>query len=288
MEAVASILLLAIISIGLTQFIGFSAEGYLDTSNRNQLSASARVVIERMAMELHNALPNSVRVTDAFQTGDAEVTAGLNPGDQCLEFLPILAATTYIDPPFHPSPSTTTIKVVEFSPPQTTGTYAIIYPRSESDIYQDLPLANPGHVAGVQLITAHVSLANVDVVTLTPTHTFRRRSPEDRIYLVDEPVSYCINGDRLYRYQGYDISGNQRLPTAPGGSCPGALAPCLPANTTEGRAVIATDLDNEGLTAFDQLAATLRRNAIIQFEFNFSKEGESIIMNHEVMLHSAP
>lgn len=267
-EAIAAILLLAIISIGLTQFIGFSSEGYQETSERNRLSASARVVIERMSMELHNALPNSVRIT-----------ADLGAGDQCLEFLPVLAASTYIDPPFRPAAATSTIKVVEFNPSQTTGAYVVIYPRSESDIYQDLPLPTTGHVAGVQSITAHATLANVEVVTMTPTHTFRRRSPEDRIYLVDDPVSFCVDGDRLYRYQGYDLSADQPVP---GGS------PALPANTSEGRAVLSTDIDNNGFTAFDQLAATLRRNAIVQFEFNFSAQGESITMNHEVMLHSAP
>lgn len=287
-EAIVSILLLAIISIGITQFIGFSAEGYVETANRNQLSASARVVIERMAMELHNAVPNSVRITPAYQAGDPEVTAGLNPGDQCLEFLPIRSATTYIDPPFHPSPSTTTIKVVEFTPAQTTGAFAVIYPRSVSDIYQDLPLDNPGQVAGVDFINAHPTINNVEIVTLTPTHTFRRRSPEDRLYLVEDPVSYCVNGDRLYRYQGYEMTADQPLPTASGGSCPVALAPCLPATTADGRHVIATDLANDGFTAFDHLAATLRRNAIVQFEFNFTRETESITMNHEVMLHSAP
>ena len=285
-EAIAAILVLAVISIGLSQFIGFSAEGYLETSNRNQLSASARVVIERMAMELHNALPNSVRI----KTPSAgQIAAGLNEGDMCLEFLPILAASTYINPPFHPSPSTTTVKVVVFNPLQTAGAFAVIYPRSVSDIYQDLPLANPGHVAGVASITAQVSPPNIDIVTLTPTHTFRRRSPEDRIYLVDDPVSFCVNGDRLYRYQGYEMTATQPLPTDSGGSCPfGGGQPCLPGNTTDGRVVIATNLVNESHIAFDHLAATLRRNAIVQFEFNFTRNGESITMNHEVMLHSAP
>lgn len=91
-EAVVSILLLAIISIGITQFIGFSAQGYQETASRNQLSASARVVVERMAMELHNALPNSVRYSTVSNGGD-----GLNPGDQCLEFIPVLAASTCRD-----------------------------------------------------------------------------------------------------------------------------------------------------------------------------------------------
>jgi len=282
-EAVSSILLLAIISIGIIQFIGFSTEGYIETASRNQLSASSRVVIERMAMELHNALPNSVRISAVSDGMD-----GLNAGDQCLEFLPILAATTYIDPPFRPAASTSTIKVVEFNPAQTTGAYAVIYPRSLSVIYQDLSLANPGHVAGVNSVAVHPTLSNVNIVNLTPTHTFRRRSPESRLYLVDDPVSFCVNGERLYRYQGYEISATQPLPTGSGGSCPFSPDPCLPANTTDGRHVIATDLDNDGFTAFDHLAATLRRNAIVQFEFNFSREGETINMHHEVMLHSAP
>ena len=286
-EAIAAILVLSVMAIGLTRFITFSAEGYLDTSQRNQLSAAGRVVIERMTMELHNALPNSVRTTSVFMAGDPEVTAGLNAGDQCLEFFPVIAASTYINAAFHPSASTNTVSVVAFNPAQTTGDYAVIYPRSIADLYKDT-LANPGHVAGVASIVASPSITDVDVVNLTPTHTFRRRSPEDRFYLVEDPVSFCVNGDRLYRYQGYAISTDQPLPTDSGGSCPPALDPCLPASVSGGRTLIATDLDNDGHTAFDHLAATLRRNAIVQFEFNFTRDGESVTMNHEVMLHSAP
>ncbi|MDC0598558.1 hypothetical protein OAP18_01750, partial [Gammaproteobacteria bacterium] len=62
---------------------------------------------------------------------------------------------------------------------------------------------------------------------------------------------------------------------------------CLPA-TTPNRVLISTEIDNAGLTAFDQLAASRRRNAVVQMELNFSKDGESVLLNHETLLQATP
>ena len=115
-EIIVVIVVMSIISIGIVQYIVDSADGFSRTADRSELSSSGRVVIDRIAMELHNALPNSVRVTSAYTSGSAEVLAGdAYAGDQCIEFVPILSATTYIDPRFRPQPRTTTFTVVDIT-----------------------------------------------------------------------------------------------------------------------------------------------------------------------------
>lgn len=289
-EMVIAIIVMSIIAIGLTRFINFSTEGYINTAERSQLTLSGRAVVERISKELRNALPNSIRITDVFDTGYAEVdTGGLFPGDQCLEYFPMIGASTYIDPAFHPGGTTTAFDAVEFNLGINviTGDYAVIYPRNPSELY-DSSLPSPGYIAAFDDLDVGSTLSDTHTINLSAGHKYRRRSPLDRVYLVEEPVSFCVNGDNLYRYTNYGITDDQSIPTNAAGNCPLSPSPlCLP-STTPNRILIASNLANDGFTAFDQLAATLRRNAIIQMEFNFDKDGENVTLNHEIMLQSAP
>jgi len=289
-EMVVAIIVMSVMAIGLTRFIDFSTEGYVDTAERSQLTLSGRAVQERISKELRNALPNSIRITDVFDTGDAEVdTGGLFPGDQCLEFFPIIGASTYIDPAFHPGSTSTDFDAVEFNVDinVVTGDYAVIYPRKPSELY-DSGLPSPGYITAFDDLDVGSTLSDTHTINLSAGHKYRRRSPLDRVYLVEEPVSFCINGTNLYRYTEYGITDDQSIPTNPAGACPLSPTPmCLP-STTPNRVLIASNLANDGFTAFDQLAATLRRNAIIQMELNFESEGENVTLNHEIILQSAP
>ena len=298
-EMVVAIVVLAIISIGLTQFITVTAEGYIDTGRRNQLSSAGRVVIDRISMELHNALPNSIRITDALVSSDPEVTGNLAyPGDQCIEFVPVRAATTYIDPSFSPSGSTS-FDVVKFLPEDlvvdVSNTHVVIYPNNTADIYEapdSVPPLTRGPREQVGSIGDAVpAVTDVETVTLAAVHRFKRRSRVNRLFLTEEPVSFCITGEKLYRYSNYGFtSPDQLIPENIGGGC--TAATCLP-STTPNRVLMTTGLDNAALTdaggqAFDYLNATRRRNGVVQLVLNFEEAGESVLLNHEALLQGAP
>lgn len=291
-EMVTVIVVMSIISVGLVQYIFDAASGYVSTANRSELSAAGRVVIDRISMDMHNALPNSVRITSAYTSASAPVIAGdAYAGDQCIEFVPVLAATTYIDPRFRPQPATPTFTVVDFVPDQdgVSGVYIAIYPRDSDDIYgASFAGTTTEAIAGAAVADAD-TMDGINEITTTTTHRFKRSSPTMRAFLVSEPVSYCIKGERLYRYSGYGFSATQLRPVDIDGSCAGT---CLPA-TTPGRALMTSHVDNGALTdggsqAFDQLAANRRRNAVVQMELNFSLQDEEVLLNHEVLLHSTP
>jgi MSHA biogenesis protein MshO len=298
-EIVVAIVVMAIISVGVVRFIADSASGYVATAARNQVSSAGRVVIDRMSMELRNALPESIRIEPDVPHAVTDVDG--YAGDQCVEFIPVRSATTYIDPAVRPAAYKTSFDVIDFVPDQVgqNGVYAVVYPTSDTDLYN--VTFGPGNetqaVARVN-VTDGVT-AGTDTLTYSRlsddaaySHRFRRHSSVERLFLADQPVSYCITGNKLYRYTNYGFSATQLLPVRPNGSC--AAATCLPSSTAgKGRWLISDQVDNSALTgasgqAFNWLVASRRRNGVLQLEINFSQKGQEVLLNHEVMQQTTP
>lgn len=293
-EMVATIVLTGIMAIGFIGYISRAVDGIDSASTRNQLASAGRMAIDRLAAELHNALPNSIRVTP---------TSGLNgTGDQCIEFIPIRAATSYINPPFM-GPGGTVFDVVDFTPSQhgETGGFAVIYPNRQDDVYDGdngayalwPNFATNRPIQGITDIQDSMS-ADQSTVTLVKTHRFRRRSPTERFFVVEQPVSYCVVADKLYRYSDYGFFRTQ-VDEEESGSCIVTNDDtCLPnyAAISEDpprfKTLITNSVDNAGLIAFSVGSQTLTRNALVAIELNFSSSGDSIILNHEVLTRSVP
>ena len=271
-EIIVAILIMSIISIGLIRFIINSAEGYSVAATRNQVSSAGRVVIDRISMELHNALPNSVRITPA-------TPVVLSGGEQCIEFIPVIAATTYINPRFRP-PASTGFDVLEFIPDQNAAEadypalYVAIYPSRVNEIY-DASRQLAGGRGPIAEVTAVTDIGGYTDNLAIVSHRFNRRSRSDRAFLIEQPVSFCVSQNKVYRYANYGFVNAQLTPAG------------LPA-TTPDRVLITTLMDNESFIAFDYVQASRRRNGVVQMEMNFAMDDESVLLNHEVLLQSAP
>lgn len=270
-EMVITILVSSIMAIGVVSFIGDSVSGFISAGNRNQLSSSGRMVVDRIAMELHNALPNSIRVTTPVA------------GDQCLEFIPFLGATSYVNPPFTGTGGDE-FEVINFNPALIAGPgaelFAIIYPIDMASVYQSpVPPAPPvpatGPRAEIDQISDPAPADGMVTVKLTDAHRFSRRSPVNRIYVTKEPVSFCVSGNYLFRYQDYGFQVTQ----------PGVAG--LP-TTAPQRALISDSVSNAVLTAFTIQPATLRRNAIVSFDLNFVETLDTVRLQHEVQIRNVP
>lgn len=286
-EIVVVIIVMGIIAVGLTDFITNSASGYVSSANRNQVSSAGRIVIDRIAMELHNALPNSVRTSTSLTATDEANGFGYE-NDQCIEFIPIMAATTYINPVFRPAAaSAASFQVINLIPVQVgeTGRYAVIYPNNSNQLYQD-SFSNTEPIVAVTIADAN-DLDGINELTPDAAHRFRRRSPVERLFITTDPISFCVSGNKLFRYANYGFASTQLVPEGPAGSC--IAATCLPA-TTPDRVLITDQIDNSVLTgpAFDFLDVTRRRNGVIQMELNFSQNGETVRLNHEVLQQATP
>lgn len=295
-EAILAIVITSILAIGVVTYIGDTATSIDNAANRSRLASSGRVAIQRLSAELHNALPNSIRVTTA--------TAG---GDQCIEFIPVRAATNYINPSFGGS-GTTSFQVVDFQPDQVgvSGGFAVIYPRRQNQFYDGdeggaasntasswptFPNRRP--IQAISSITSGTS-ANQSTVNLVTAHRFRRRSPNERFFVVEQPVSYCVAGDRLYRYTDYGFFRSQVTQEEEPSVCERTATDsdrCLPdydAGPARQKTLITDNIDNTGLTAFTVGSQTLTRNSLISIVFNMSADGDSIQLNHEVLARSVP
>ena len=268
-ELIIVITLLGIISLVSVGFITSSVQGFADLKRRDQLSAAARVAVERMAREVRNALPNSIRVTAA--------------GD-CLEFIPTTGASRYLTVPISTSAAANSFDAVAFAlPPNVQNSRIAVYPidsnRNDSDdsgrLATDNPIydldnhsiISPGLTStGTDLAPVPTPVSGTVTVNMAAAHAFPADSPSSRFFIVQEPVSFCLvaNGSNrdLYRFQGtgnaaqYTYAVNQ------------PAAAQLFANLTEPNRVllasdIVTPLNN---TPFRFIGSVLQRNGLVLFD----------------------
>lgn len=257
-ELITSIVLLSILAISVTSFIGFAARMYVDVSEREQLLGQSRFAIERLSRELRSAAPNSVRIAGSGAL-------------QCVEFTPFVLSGLYLQAPISPDVAT------ELELASASGFSAVvgnerlvIYPRETADIY-DAARTNNATLNG---IPAEAS-ASVATVNLVVSHSFPQHSPERRFYLLGLPISYCVQGSQLRRYTGYGFMATQPEPGAMG---TGVLM-------AEGLRTSA--LSSGQVFRYD--APVLNRNAVVHIVLNFgSSLTEDLFFNHEVHLPNVP
>jgi MSHA biogenesis protein MshO len=272
-------------------FISRTVEGLDAAANRNKLASAGRTAISRMSLELHNALPNSIR------------TAGGAGSDQCIEFIPVRAATTYVNPSFS-NPGTIAFDVIDFVeenavflPTEPPDLYAVIYPRNSSQVYDGdngtaalPPVFNDRRpIQAIASIADHGSISELSTVTLEAVHRFRRRSPNERFFVVTQPVSFCVVASNLYRYSNYGFHGTQTV-VEESGSCDASTANrCLPNyenHTTAANKVLVVDsISSGGFTVGNQ---NLARNSLVSIEFNLTSGADSIALKNEVLTRSVP
>ena len=249
-ELVVVIVLMSIISLAGIESIRFTAEAYGKMSGRQTLGNSARVAIDRMSREIRQALPTSARVS----------------GD-CIEFIPINAAGRYLDLPVEASSNT--FKAVPLNPGQSSTTGAVaVYP-VVSNVYD----------SSSKLLSASASVGAPDIdnevtVTMSRPHQFPYHSPNQRFFLVGSPVSYCIDGDNLFRYKNYGVNVTQ-----PGtADLPGGLPD---------RALLVNQVGNS-VTPFTVVGSSLQRNAMVRIDLSFDADGEAVKIVHEAQLRNVP
>lgn len=299
-ELIVVITLLGIISLVTVGFITSTMQGYADLTRRDQLSSAVRVAVERMAREVRNALPNSIRVND---------------DGSCMEFIPALAASRYISIPTSASAATNSFQSVPFAIRPPLGRIAV-YPidsnradevpggadetrtESQNPIYDiDAGSANTWAIisppmSGNDLLPASGAIPDVPVL-LSADHRFTMDSPSKRYFIVDEPVSFCVVNNDLYRFQGVAGSTDYTFfVDQPSGAS-------LFANLSEPQAaLLASDVVPPGGDSqpFEYEDATLQRNGIVLFDLFVQDQilsvsdptQESIRVQFEVQVKNVP
>jgi MSHA biogenesis protein MshO len=256
-ELVIVIILLAVVAVSMTTLFRDTTENYLQSERRHGMAASGRLALERIGREIREALPNSVRVSN---------------NNDCVEFVPIVAASQYTQlPTTAPGTAITVVEAdsrTEISGLNTTGLYAMVIPLNTNEVYNTAS----GHQAPV---TGFSKLGgNLTEVTIGATR-FNRKSPQNRIFFVQQPVSFCVVGNRLLRYTNYGFNTTQPTPAAMGS---GDLILNRVLSVVAGAPV----------DVFTYQPGTLNRSAILVIELHLEGRKESINFEHEVHVRNFP
>ncbi len=266
LELIIVIIILGVMALGISGFIGLSTQTYLNVSERDDLLSSARFAVERLNRELRNAVPNSIRVID-------------DTVKQCIEFTPIKASTIYIKLPVVPDLKANEIDVVSFIDSQgdlfdCTGScsdYIVVYPLKSSDIYNFDVNSGDGKVTQFKSFSS--STDDIWTVPIEPAGgmVFDEHSPTERLYVFDSTVSFCVSNFKLIRYQGNSFTTVQEFPSL-------------------GDSILMAEhlkFDKNNLP-FKFLPVSLQRNAIVQVRLNFDRDGEIISFDNDIHIKNTP
>jgi len=255
-EMIVTIVIIGILGVGVTNFIGRSAQGVMDTADRQHVAAIAWIVSEKLSREVRDALPNSFRVNDASGTGT------------CIEFIPTRGGTDYVSVPTFSAADT--FDVIPFpnytnGDVDTTQDRVAVYPNTLTGLYS---LADPGMISSTIDALAAGTTPNSIEVTLTSDHQFLSDSPERRVFVVQNPQMFCFESGFLNRYQGYGFRA-----TIPD---PGTLT----------GTVVAHALNN---ASFSYIPGTLTRSGVVSFNFDVTDtSGLTQSIDQEVQVRNVP
>ena len=266
LEAVIVIVLTGIIASITTAFIIRPVQDYTDISRRAQLVDAAELALRRMARDIRQALPNSLRI------------AG---GGTVLEMLNTVDAARYRDEP----PPSTAAAILDFTIPDTDfdvigalQNFAAINTVSDQVVIYNLSATGASNNAYVgdnrATLTGGTTATHIQLAAAT---LFPLASPSQRFYVIDEPVTYlCDTGaNTLRRYAGHNIVASQ-------------LAVDTNAELLAQGASSALMTDFVNSCQFSYQPGTPQRAGLVTLRLTLRDGGESITLLHQVHVHNSP
>ncbi|MFT5691570.1 MAG: MSHA biogenesis protein MshO [Oceanicoccus sp.] len=266
-ELVAVIVLLGIVGIATTQFIGQGVGIYVDTARRDNLQQLGRFAIERISREVRNAAPGSVRVS----------------GD-CIEYTPIEAASSYLGSVADSEMSSFQAVDFVYTDSAVPNRRVAIYTVENQDIYNSNREAviDLDHVDTANSFQRQVNLKNY----VGSGHQFSSESPTSRFFIITQPVSFCVRANQLFRHSSYGWLTIQATDTGTIGSGV-KLAEFFQAfDDTDGDGEV-----DDPITIFSYAAGTLQRSGVVSLDFRLSDPGaadEWMRFSHQVFVRNTP
>lgn len=268
-ELIIVIVLLAIAGLFVFNYLGFGAQIFRDTTERDQLVSQSRFALNRLAAELQSAVPRSVRVSNT-------------DSQRCIEFMPILASSLYVDIP-RPGPTGNDpfVAVEPSSDVPLTGGYLLVYATNTNYIYGN----NVQRRKVVSSITPTTPAQDnlVEINYATSPGFFGAESPARRYYIGGAPVSWCYSeaNNSVYRFAGYGLNNLQP-----------SLANLLVSGATSAEIMAENIYNNLASNEFPfyVFEATLQRNSLVQIDWRFSRSAgsEPLQIVHEVHIANVP
>lgn len=260
-EMIVAITILAIVGGMVAVFMKRPVEGYIDASNRAELTNKADSALRRMARDIRLALPNSVRL--AAGAGGVQYMEFLITGGGGRYRAAIDTGTPVAANVLDFSAADTTFEVLGPMPAVTAADFVVVYnlfpTGTSSNAYAGDNRADVGAVAG-------------QIITIAATQ-FPFASPSNRFQVVRGPITYECNPllGQILRYESYAITAGQ--PTPP------AVAPAL---LVDGVTACGFVYDNAATTA------TLLRTGVVSLNLRLTQAGESVELLQQVHVDNVP
>lgn len=265
-EAVIVIILIGIIASITSAFIIRPVQDYTDITQRAQLVDAAEMALRRMARDIRQALPNSVRI------------AG---GGTVLEMLNTVDAARYRDE----APPSTATAVLDFVLPDTDfdvigslQNFAAINTATDDVVIYNLTATGANNNAYVGDNRAQLGGATTAThINLAAATLFPLASPTQRFYIIDEPVVYlCDTGaNTLRRYDGHNIVANQ-------------FTVDTDAELLAQGASSALMTEFVSACAFSYQPGTPQRAGLVTLRLTLRDGGEMITLLHQIHVQNSP
>ncbi|NNM81307.1 MAG: type II secretion system protein [Burkholderiales bacterium] len=260
-------------------FIAGPVRAMMDTTRRAGLADAADIALRRISRDLHRALPNSIRVTQAggiyyleyldVLTGGRyrRQSSGSATSPTCPADDPALTDNDLLDIGF----ADTCLKTLGHTPDLdqvTSRDYLVVYNLGEGIATSDAYQYGAATGGDKSRITAVSSSGSEDRIAFE-SNDFALGSPAARFQIVDGPVSYACDpsSGTLTRYQGYAIESSQ--PTS--GLASGAL--------------LATGVSS---CSISYQPGVTERSGLVSIYLQLSREGESVSLYHEIHVSNVP
>lgn len=261
-ELIVVITITGILAAAAALFIRNPTQSYFDIETRAGLSDAADGALRRMGRDIHNALPNSVRVTT-------------NGADSFIEFIPVKAAGRYraavgtgAENPLDFTLAADTFDVLGNPVTVASGDKLVIYNLgiAGADAYEG--------TTGSTNISALQTTGTLQTLSFSGTQPFPLPSPSSRFYIVSTASTYmCDMTNHVLRlFTGYAIPITQ----------PASLAALQGLTTSR---LIASNLSACSMT---YLAGVSQRSGIVNITIALSQNNATVRLMHQVGVMNSP
>ncbi len=208
-ELIITIVLGGIVASMTASILTLPINAYIDTSRRATLTDVAESALKRMQRDIRRALPNSIRISSDGQTIELlhVVTGGRYRASYAADGSGDILDFTQDD-----SSVDVLGNIQNFSELNLGSDRLVIYPLSTS--------GSNAYASDNTSLLSNTSTANHLDFSAT---TFPLRSPQQRFFIIDTPVSYHCDlsapaekNKVLIRYDGYAIQATQSVPPSSG------------------------------------------------------------------------
>jgi len=253
-------------------------KAYVANTRRTQLVDSATVMLQRMTLDLHQALPNSIRVKSsgtlqvvefvhvtevvAYRTGPVGINAAINldftqPDTQ----FDSLGTLNYVPMGVLPSKYQLVIYNLGLYGANTDS------PMAGQNVYGAVS-SGPSPPSGSNVVTpVGTSITTVANGTetqfnLNPAFQFSMQSPKQLMYIIDTPVSYICDTStgHITRYDTYALSSIQPITAS--------SSPLSTANS-------ALAAQNVSTCQFTYTVGTSQQNAVLSVNLIMTEQGSN-------------